>query len=208
MDDRQVAHEFLGRADAEVERLVQLVEELLELSRIESGELRLQLEPIDLGEVVSGAAERLRPQAARLGLDLVVELAPALPDVNGDRVSLERVVANLVHNATKFTPEGGSIVVSAKDEDGGVVVSVTDTGEGIDPQDLPRIFERFYKADRARRAGGSGLGLAVVKHTVEAHGGWIEAESMPGQGSTFRFWLPQTADVPAGETASAVSGSE
>jgi two-component system, OmpR family, phosphate regulon sensor histidine kinase PhoR len=208
MDDREVAHEFLNRADAEVERLVQMVEELLELSRIESGELRLNLESVDISAVVSGAVDRLRPQAGRLGLDLRVEIPSQLPEVRGDRLSLERAVVNLVHNATKFTAEGGSILVAATEADGGVEVSVADTGAGIDAQDLPRIFERFYKADRARRAGGTGLGLAVVKHTIEAHGGRVEAESELGQGSVFRFWLPAVGTAPAAEAVSAVGELE
>ena len=105
-------------------------------------------------------------------------------------MSLERAIVNLINNAIKFTPEGGAVRVLAR-PDGGVTIEVADNGAGIEPQDLPRVFERFYKADRARRAGGTGLGLAVVKHTAEAHGGRVEAESRLGEGSTFRIWLPR-----------------
>ncbi len=190
MEDPVVAHDFLSRADAEVDRLVVMVEELLELSRIESGELETRHEEVALGETVSSAADRLRPNADRAGLSLAVNVAPGIPLITGDRVSLERAVVNLVHNAIKFTPDGGTIEVEVGSKDGGVEVAVRDTGAGIEPQDLPRVFERFYKADRARRAGGTGLGLAVVKHTIEAHGGHVHAESTLGSGSTFRFWLP------------------
>jgi two-component system phosphate regulon sensor histidine kinase PhoR len=100
------------------------------------------------------------------------------------------VLVNLLHNSIKFTPPGGHITVSASREEEGVVISVSDTGVGIDPSDLPRIFERFYKADKARTGGGTGLGLAIARHTVEAHGGRIWAESTIGKGTTIHFSLP------------------
>lgn len=190
MEDSAVAHDFLGRADAEVDRLVQMVEELLELSRIESGELPVSREALDVGAIVESAADRMRAPSERAGLALKVALAQDLPLVKGDRVSLERALMNLVHNAIKFTPEGGRIEIAARPDGGGVTIEVSDTGVGIDPADLPRVFERFFKADRARRAGGTGLGLALVKHTAEAHGGRVEAESRLGEGSRFRIWLP------------------
>jgi two-component system phosphate regulon sensor histidine kinase PhoR len=190
MEDSAVAHDFLGRADAEVDRLVQMVEELLELSRIESGEVPMARESVDAGAVVESAADRMRAPSERAGLTLTVNVAPGLPRTSGDRVSLERAVMNLVHNAIKFTPEGGRIEIAARPASGGVMIEVSDTGVGIEPADLPRVFERFFKADRARRAGGTGLGLALVKHTAEAHGGRVEAESRPGEGSRFRIWLP------------------
>ncbi len=195
MDDPKAAQDFLRRADGEVDRLVQMVEELLELSRIESGELSMAREPVGVGAAAETAAERLRPMAARNLVTLTTDIAHDLPGVNGDRVSLERAIVNLINNAIKFTPEGGAVHVAARSEAGGVMIEVKDNGAGIEPQDLPRVFERFFKADRARRAGGTGLGLAVVKHTAEAHGGHVEAESRPGEGSTFRMWLPASADV-------------
>jgi two-component system phosphate regulon sensor histidine kinase PhoR len=189
-EDPKTARDFLRRADGEVDRLVQMVEELLELSRIESGELSMTREPVDLVAAVETAAERLRPQAEKAGVALSVEIAVGIPRVSGDRVSLERAIVNLINNAIKFTPEGGAVRVLARPSGAGVTIEVADNGSGIEPQDLPRVFERFYKADRARRAGGTGLGLAVVKHTAEAHGGRVEAESRLGEGSTFRVWLP------------------
>ena len=106
---------------------------------------------------------------------------------------LERAVINLVHNAVKFTPRAGSVHVRVAGGDGAIRVSVRDTGVGILPEDLPRIFERFYKADRSRGGGGTGIGLAVARHAVEAHGGAIYAESTPGEGSIFTFTLPSSA---------------
>jgi len=190
VDDPATARDFLSRAEDEMDRLVLMVEELLQLSRIESGELPLALEPLDMRDVLTNAVDRMRTQANRKGVSLTLDLALATPLVVADRELLERAVVNLIHNAVKFTAEGGSIDVSGRPDDGGVTVEVRDSGEGIDPVDLPRVFERFYKADRARRAGGTGLGLAIVKHTIEAHGGSVKADSEPGRGSTFRFSVP------------------
>ena len=209
LEDEKVAREFLSRADSEVDRLVLMVEELLELSRIESGELALAMEEVDVGAVAASAVDRLLPQAERAGVALSLEAPPAGVNVMGDRGSLERAVVNLVHNAIKFTPSGGKVQVILRQAENGIELAVADTGEGIDSQDLPRVFERFFKTDRARQAGGTGLGLAVVKHTVEAHGGRVEAESEPGSGSTFRVWLPPMDARRSSEVAaSAVSEAE
>ena len=190
MEEPEVARDFLERADGEVDRLVQMVEELLELSRIESGEAPMERHPVDIGRVVRDAASRLEPRAKKQGLDLTVSVEDGLPAVIGDAEHLERVVVNLVQNAIKFTPAGGRVAVEAGAFVAGIEVTVSDNGEGILPEDLGRIFERFYKADRSRVSGGTGLGLAVAKHTVEAHGGSIMAESEPGKGATFTFTLP------------------
>ena len=186
--DPAIARDFTARAEAEVDRIVQLVEELLELSRVESG-VPLAMAPVALAEVIGRAVDRLRPQAEALGVELVVNAEP-LPPVSGDATRLERVVLNLVDNALKFTPAGGRVEVRAGAAAAVAWVEVRDTGPGIDPRDLPRVFERFFKADYSRQAAGSGLGLALVKHTIEAHGGAVSAESSPGRGSTFRFTLP------------------
>jgi len=190
LDDRAAAQDFLARADAEVDRLVQMVTELLELSRLESRQSPLAGEPVDVGQMLEQAVERMRPQAGRKGLKLSLEIAPGLPSIVGDAQRLEQATVNLLDNAIKFTPEGGSVEVSARAADGAVRVEVEDTGVGISAEKLPRIFERFYKVDRARGDRGTGLGLAVVKHTVEAHGGTISARSREGHGSTFTFTLP------------------
>jgi two-component system phosphate regulon sensor histidine kinase PhoR len=190
LDDRAAAQDFLARADAEVDRLVQMVTELLELSRLESGQAPLAREPLDLGQALEQAVERMRPQAERKSLNLTLEVADGLPSLTGDSQRLEQAIVNLLDNAIKFTPEGGSIGVSALPEDGGVRIGVEDSGAGISAEKLPRIFERFYKADRARGDRGTGLGLAVVKHTVEAHGGSVSVQSREGHGSTFTLTLP------------------
>jgi len=196
LEDRKAAQDFLARADSEIDRLVQMVEELMELSRIESGEVPLARQPVEMATVLTEAVERLRPQAEKQGLSLSLEVAPNLPPVIGDAERLERAAVNVIHNALKFTPSGGSVHVSAGLADSGVTVRVSDTGVGIAPEDLPRIFERFYKADRARGSGGTGLGLAVVKHTVEAHGGTVSVQSELGHGSTFSFSIPAASLPP------------
>jgi len=188
--DETTAREFIARADTEVDRLVRLVEELLELSRIESGEVPMAREPVDMDEVLRNAVGRLRHVAARAGVTLRLESAIADGIVTGDADRLERAAINLINNAVRFTPEGGSVTLTTAVDDGVMTVSVRDTGVGIDPDELPRVFERFYKVDRSRQEGGTGLGLAVVKHTVEAHGGTVGVESTPGEGSIFWFRIP------------------
>jgi signal transduction histidine kinase len=132
----------------------------------------------------------MRPQADRKGLALTLDVAPGLPLIVGDAHRLEQATVNLVDNAIKFTPAGGSVRVSAQLVDSAVQVQVEDAGEGISAEKLPRIFERFYKVDRARGDRGTGLGLAVVKHTIEAHGGTVSGRSREGHSSTFTFLLP------------------
>ncbi len=189
-DDPKVASEFLRRIIGEVDHLVGLVDELLDLARLESGRAVLTAESCDPAALLSRAVERLRPQVERAGLVLRVEVPPDLPPVRVDRGRIEQVLINLVHNAVKFTPEGGEIVVNAELAEGMLRVSVRDTGVGITAEELPRIFERFYKSDVARRSPGSGLGLAIAKHIVQAHGGTIWAESTPGAGATVSFTMP------------------
>ncbi len=185
----QAIPEFVDRMDREIDTLVQLVEELLELSRIESGQVPLHLEPVSLADVILPPVERLRPQVERAGLTLHVDVPQPGPPVLADAERLPRVVTNLVHNAIKFTPPGGHIILFAREEEQEVVVGVRDTGIGIPREALPRIFERFYKIDRSRRERGTGLGLSIARHLVEAHGGRIWVESEEGRGSTFYFTL-------------------
>ena len=189
-EDEATAQEFLARADAEADRLARLIEELLELSRIESGDLPLSRAPVQIGAVLASAIDRMRSQSERQGIGLELQLEPELSPVLGDSDQLERVAVNLIHNAIKFTPSGGSIKVRAAGDNGRITVTVVDTGQGITQEDLPRVFERFYKADRSRGSAGAGLGLAVAKHIVEAHGGAITVESEFGSGAAFSFCLP------------------
>lgn len=190
LEDRPTAEHFLERMEDEIDNLTQMVRELLELSRIESGRVPLKRVPVEPLELVSPAVERLRLQAERAKLRLVQDVGTGLPLVFADSERIEQVLVNLVHNAIKFTPPGGEIRVSAVPDGGMVVFSVRDNGVGIAPDVLPRIFERFYKADRSRSSQGTGLGLSIARHLVEAHGGKIWAESQVGAGSTFSFSLP------------------
>lgn len=191
LEDPPAAREFLGRMHVEVDGLAQLVEELLELSRIESGQVAMHLEPVDVAGLTALAVERLRPLADRQGVFLEVHAPSDLPPVMADPQRLQQAVVNLVHNAIKFNHAGGRVLVAIRAEDGELLVSVTDTGLGIGPDDLPRVFERFYKGDRSRSSQGTGLGLAIVKHVVQAHGGRVWADSAgPGRGATFTLALP------------------
>jgi two-component system phosphate regulon sensor histidine kinase PhoR len=195
LDDPSVAKDFLARIDAETDKLTQMVQELGELASIESGEAPLRKEPVSIAEVIEQAVQRLKAQADRAGLGMDVGMPGDLPRVTADRDRIEQVLVNLIHNAIKFTPTGGNIRISAKSENSTVVISVADSGVGIPADDLTRIFERFYKADKARSGGGTGLGLSISKHIVEAHGGRIWAESVEGQGSTFHLTLPLESQV-------------
>jgi two-component system phosphate regulon sensor histidine kinase PhoR len=177
MEDPPAARRFLDRMETEVDALTQMVEELLELSRIESGKMPLRLAPVAVTNLIREPVERLEPQAQRANLTMDIDLLSDLPLVLAETERIQRVVTNLVHNAIKFTPPGGRIRISAAANQDNLVISVRDTGVGILPDDLPRIFERFYKADRARSGGGTGLGLAIAKHIVQTHGGHIWAES-------------------------------
>jgi two-component system phosphate regulon sensor histidine kinase PhoR len=190
IEDPSVAKDFLSRINVEADKLAQMVQELGELSSIESGEAPLQKRHINIADAIEHAADRLRAQSDRAGLNLDINILSALPEVIVDEARVEQVLVNLIHNAIKFTPSGGRISISAKAKDNDILVSVADTGVGIPADDLPRIFERFYKADKSRSGGGTGLGLAIAKHIVEAHGGRIWAESVEGKGSTFNFTLP------------------
>jgi two-component system phosphate regulon sensor histidine kinase PhoR len=173
-------------------RLQVLIEDLLDLSSIEQGLARVALGPVPLEEVVTQAASILRPALARKRQELVLDLPPGLPSPRADRDRLSQVLINLMDNAVKFTPEGGRITVSAGAAGAEIVVSVRDSGVGIAPEELGRIFERFYRVDpsRERGEGGTGLGLAIAKHLTLAMGGRIEVESAPGAGTTFRVSLP------------------
>jgi len=189
LEDPKAAGRFLNSVETEVDALTQMVQELLELSRVESGQVPMSIVPTDVRELLSRPAERLRPQAERAGLALSLDLPPDLPRVLADVERVQQAVINLLHNAIKFTPPGGQITISAQVAGDEVVTAVRDTGVGIAAENLDRIFERFYKADRARSGGGTGLGLAIAKHIVQAHGGRIWAESAEGKGSTFYFSL-------------------
>lgn len=190
LEDPKAAHRFLGRIETEVDALTQMAQELLELTRIESGQVPLEVKAIPAASLLLSAADRMRAQAERAGLVIRLGVPQDITDVRADPSRLEQVLVNLIHNAVKFTRPGGEVVLSARTEGEVVRFAVRDTGVGIPVDDLERIFERFYKADRARSGGGTGLGLSIAMHIVEAHGGRIWAESEEGRGSTFYFTIP------------------
>ena len=190
IDDCQTAKNFLAMMGSEVERMTQLVRELAELSRIETGQNKLEMAPADLNSVIEQAITKLKPQSERKQINILRQCDRTLAVIPVEEERIEQVLTNLLHNAIKFTSAGGNIIISAKSEADGVLVAVEDTGVGIPADDLPHVFERFYKADKARSSEGTGLGLAIAKHIIQAHDGEIWATSEEGRGSTFSFRLP------------------
>ena len=222
-DDPAAARGFARRISGEIDHLTQMVAELLELSRIESGKIKLRREAVDIAGLVEVSIDRMSPLAEERQIQLVSALPDGLPDALADTSRAGEVLINLLHNGIKYTPPGGCVTVSAEvvnsiaageaateqSAQGNMApqrmlaIHVTDTGVGIDENDLPRVFERFFKVDRARTrevedatlpearaAAGTGLGLAIARHLVELHGGIIWAESRVGRGSVFSFTLP------------------
>jgi len=192
LSDPEAAPRFLGRMVTEVDALTQMAQELLDLSRIESGQVELSLRPVTPNRLLTSASERMRLQAERAGLSLRVDCPGDLPKVNADEPRIEQVLVNLIHNAVKFTRPGGDIALLAEAGESVVRFAVKDTGMGIPAEDVPRIFERFYRVDKSRAGGGTGLGLSISKHLIESHKGQIWAESIEGKGSTFFFTLPNS----------------
>lgn len=183
----------IDKIQVETGHLVQMVDELLDLSRIESGKRIVLLDDVDLRRLAAETAERLRLFAERQGVTIVVETSDPVPPVRGDADRLGQVLVNLLHNAVKFSHDGGVVTVAVQRDGGRIVTSAADRGVGIPKAAQARIFERFYKVDRARlrgTAGGTGLGLAIARNVIEQHGGTIWVESEEGRGSTFSFALP------------------
>ena len=189
--DPEAGPRFLGRIVTEVDALTQMAQELLDLSRIESGQVELILAPLSPKELLDSAADRMKMQVERAGLKLSVACQDGLPQVRGDQSRLEQVLVNMIHNAVKFTRSGGDVSLIAEAGESGVRFAVRDTGVGMPAESLSRIFERFYRVDKSRTGSGTGLGLSISKHIVEAHGGRIWAESEEGRGSTFYFEIPR-----------------
>jgi len=196
--DHEKAQVFVEKIENEVEHLSALVAELLELSRIESGQVPMSIQPIVAEQLVREVMARMLPLAQRQRVTLRTEIKQGKTFVAADSKQIMRVLVNLVHNAIKFTPSGGQVVIGTKLQGEKQCFFVRDTGVGIRAEELPRIFERFYKVNRSRSkvdfigsgGGGTGLGLAIARHIVEAQGGRITAESTVGEGSTFTFTLP------------------
>jgi signal transduction histidine kinase len=184
--------ETIHSLDEEAALLSRLVDDLQELSLAEAGELKLNRQPGDFGEVINKAVAAIRVQAQVKGISVVADLPEGLPPCDIDFQRIGQVLRNLLENAIAHTGNGGSVMVTAEKQDNWVKVSVTDTGEGIPAEELPNIFERFYRVDksRARTTGGYGLGLTIAKRLVEAHGGKIEVQSELGKSSRFTFTVP------------------
>ncbi len=191
LDDLENRLDFLKTIEEHADRLTKLVDDLLDLSAIESGHRAPRLAETDLGRLLSESARAFAPAAEARGVRLETSSPPDLPRVAADADQLRQILANLLDNAIKYTERDGRVELAAEPWPGGVRVCVRDTGAGIPEADLPRIFERFYRVDkaRAREAGGTGLGLSIVKHLVEAHGGEVSVESRQPGGCVFRFTL-------------------
>jgi two-component system phosphate regulon sensor histidine kinase PhoR len=190
------------KLDVETGHLVQMVSELVDLAAIEQGEAPLRLVAVDPNVVVERLLDRVRTFADRQGVTLSAALHddPAARTLRGDEERLGQLLLNLVHNAVKFTEAGGSVEVRTRVDGDDLLIEVADTGIGIRRADLGRVFERFYKADRARTgtSGGTGLGLSIARHIAERHGGRIWAESEIGKGSTFTVALPRPGSADPG----------
>lgn len=186
------AEQFLTVIERHTQRMEKIVSDLLLLSDIESSERILRKYPLSFAELIPSAIEALQPMAEVKKQTIKVIISKDLPALRGDGQMIHQVLINLLTNAIKYTEAGGQITVEVRSGDGGVEVAVSDTGIGIPSAEIPRIFERFYRVDkgRSRELGGTGLGLSIVKHIVEAHGGLVNVESSPGQGSRFSFFLP------------------
>ncbi len=184
--------DFLDIIYRESDRLAKLIDDLLDLSRIESGKMAMALVPMELGPVAKRVCAILEKQSSAKSISIGLDMPPGLPQVLADEGRLSQVIMNLLDNAVKYTPEGGKVKLSAAVEGKSVRVDISDTGVGIPEEDILRIFERFYRVDKARsrELGGTGLGLSIVKHIVQAHGGRVWVASSPGRGSTFSFTIP------------------
>ena len=193
LNDTDTAQDFLTRILNDTQRMTTMVNELLELSRLESGQAPLHLAPVSLESVVAEIESRFDVSPDHERLKLETNVPGGIPLVMGEADKLNQVLANLVENAVKVTGDGGLISISANATDRWVEVKVSDNGIGIAREHLPHVFERFYKVDRSRRDGGTGLGLAIAKHLVQAHGGDIKVESVEREGSTFSFTLPRAS---------------
>lgn len=191
VEDEEARQKYYAVMYAETLQVNRLVDDLFDLMKLENNEVALARFPLNAGEVLQKVAFAFQPQAEEKGLELVVEVPESLPRIYADKDRFAQIVKNLLNNALKFT-EAGEIRLSTSAADGWVQFSVRDTGIGISADDLPRIWERFFKVDRGRskKNKGTGLGLAIVKELVELHDGTIEVESALGEGTTFHFWIP------------------
>ncbi len=191
IDDKTVNRDFVERALKNINRLNVLLSDLIEISRIESGDMKLSFRYFDLQEFLTQIVSEMQESANRGNITLDFKPQPIKNEIYGDRDRLKQVIVNLIDNAIKYNKPNGRITISYENVDSGLRIIVSDSGVGIAPEHLPRIFERFYRVDkeRSREAGGTGLGLAIVKHIIEAHGSRVEVQSAVGKGSEFSFIL-------------------
>ncbi len=192
LEEPETARKFLEIINKETERLTKLLDELLSLSRYEDKSNEINMENIDIGDLIKRTVSIISPRALEKNLVITTDLPGDLPPVQGDPDMLRQVLINLIDNAINYTMPGGTICVAAGIEQGELKVDIKDTGVGISPEHIARLFVRFYRVDKARsrELGGTGLGLSIVKHIVEAHNGRVQVESKEGKGSTFSFVLP------------------
>ncbi|MEK7773747.1 MAG: ATP-binding protein [Deltaproteobacteria bacterium] len=191
MDDKDTLKEFLKVIDRHATRMSRLIDDLLTLSRLESHQMTIVSAPVDMKDIIQATTKGFEKQARDKGITISSRIPDGLQRASGDKDRLEQVLVNLLDNAIKYTQSGGHVSVAASSGNGTVRVDVTDTGIGIPAGDIARIFERFYRVDKARsrELGGTGLGLAIVKHIIQGHNGRLYVESEPGKGSTFGFSL-------------------
>ena len=189
LEDGDVARDFLARIYRDVDRMAVMVDELLELSRIESGQEVVNIRPVYLIDIVQDAVAIVEEQSSEESTRIVTQIDDAIV-VMAQFEKISRVIVNLLQNALKFTPVTGVITIKVKEDNNSVSLTIEDTGIGIADEHLPHIYERFYKVDKSRADKGTGLGLAIVKHLVQAHGGEVSVSSVEGKGSSFSFTLP------------------
>jgi signal transduction histidine kinase len=196
VSDPQTVSRYLHTIQNETRHLTTLIDDLFELSQIDAGALQLHLEPASLADLVSDALESMSPQAKQKNVRLKGQVEGTPPTIPIDAPRMQRVLYNLIQNAIRHTPADGTVTLTVRGKPDGIELTVADTGEGIPESDLPHIFDRFYRGERARTrdsqsaAAGAGLGLAIAKGIVEAHGGTITAASAPGTGAAFQVVLP------------------
>ncbi|MCM8796041.1 MAG: ATP-binding protein [Candidatus Omnitrophica bacterium] len=191
IEDKDNVKEFINIIYHDSNRLAHLIDDLLDLSKIESGKMKMSFAPLEIKAIAKDCVEVLKKQAKEKSISIYLDLPDNLPKVLADEKRLSQVFLNLLDNAIKYTPEGGSVKISASLKEKFVQIDVSDTGIGIPEEDLPRIFERFYRVDKARsrQLGGTGLCLSIVKHIILAHRGEVWVKSQLGIGSTFSFTL-------------------
>jgi two-component system phosphate regulon sensor histidine kinase PhoR len=189
---RDELRRILGVMERHSKRLGLLLDDLLSLAKLESSNPNLELATVRLDELCLNVSRDWEKKFAEKNLHVIVDLAPGLPSVHADASRLQEILYNLLDNAVKYSPKNGEIRLRIEQREKEIALSVSDNGIGISKEDLPRIFERFYRADksRSREEGGTGLGLAIVKHIAHLHRGRVEAESEPGKGTTIRVILP------------------